>query len=85
VKNSGFDDDKVDTIKTSIHAARIISPSQVAQLLKLISFEDGRLEVAKMVFHHVCHCDRGSYASIVGEVFSFSDANSELNEYIRQH
>lgn len=85
VEESSFDADKVDTIKTSIHAAGHISPSQVAQLLKLISFEDGRLEVAKMAFHHVCHCDRGSYASIVGGAFSYSDAKSKLNEYIRQH
>ncbi len=85
VEESSFDADKVDTIKTSIHAAGHISPSQVAQLLELISFEDSRLEVAKMAFHHVCHCDRGSYASIVGEALTFHSDKVKLNEYIRQH
>lgn len=82
---SNFDSDKVDTIKTGIKAAGIVSPEQVAQLLHLINFSGGQLEVAKMAFHHVHESDRGSYVGAVGAVFSYSSDKTKLNDYIRQH
>ncbi|CAF3478045.1 unnamed protein product [Rotaria sp. Silwood1] len=81
VNKTSFTDDQVDLIKTTIQSVRIISAQQVVQLMKLISFDGAKLEVAKMAYPYTC--DRGSYASIVGDALSFSDAKSELNEYIR--
>ena len=88
VNSIGFSDEQVDTIKTTIHAAGRVSAFQVAQLIKLLSFDDSKLDVAKMAYHYCSsgYCnDRASYASIVGAEFSFSDAKGELNEYIRHH
>lgn len=84
VKDASFDDDKVDTILSTIRAVGRISPSQVVQLMELISFGEGKLKVAKEVYIAVPREYRGSYASVVGKALTFSDERSELNEYIRQ-
>jgi hypothetical protein len=84
LESSSFDDDKVNTIKTFIHAARVVSPTQIAQCMRLITFGNSKVEVAKMAYRYIPDNDKGSYASIVGKEFSFSKEKNELNEYICQ-
>ncbi|CAF2765910.1 unnamed protein product [Rotaria sp. Silwood2] len=81
VKKASFSDNQVDIIKTTIQSVEIISTWQVVQLMKLLSFDNAKLEVAKMAYPYTY--DQGSYASIVGDALTFSGAKSELNEYIR--
>ncbi len=83
LNTNDFIDNKVDTIKTTIEAVGYISASQVAQLLQLISFEDAKLEVAKMAYEYAV--DKFFYSSIVGEALSYSDSKEKLNEYIQQY
>lgn len=83
VENESFSDRKVDTIKTTICATGRISSSQVAQLLGLLSFEDAKLEAAKMAY--VYAVDPSSYPSVVNSAFSFSSSKAKLNEHIRQY
>ncbi|CAM2722996.1 unnamed protein product [Rotaria socialis] len=85
VNETGFSNDRVDIIKTTISAAGIVSPSQVAQLLDLIQFSDGKLEVAKWAFDYIHYYDRALYPSVVGKALPFSDAKAELNEHIRRY
>jgi hypothetical protein len=76
VQRHGFDDDKVDTIKTTIQAAQRISAPQVVKLLETLSFDDKKLEVAKMAYRYTT--EPLSYSSIVGEAFSFSKIESRI-------
>jgi hypothetical protein len=83
LKQIGFDDDKADAIKTTIQSARKISATQMVQLLKFISFNDTKLEVAKAAYQYTT--DPRDFGSVVGGAFSFSDAKEELNAHIRQN
>lgn len=83
LKEEDFDDDKASAIKTTVQAAKRVSASQMAQLLKFISFDDTQLEVAKAGYQYTS--DPHSYGNIVGGVFSFDDAKEELNTHIRQN
>jgi hypothetical protein len=83
LKKGDFDDDKADAIKTTVQAAKCVSASQMVQLLKFISFDDTKLEVAKMGYQYTT--DPHSYGNTVGGIFSFSDAKDELNAHIRQN
>jgi hypothetical protein len=81
LKNGGFDYYKIDAIKTSLQVAKIVSASQMVQLLKSILFRDTKLELAKIGYQYTT--DPYSYGNIVGEAFSFSDDKKKLNAYIR--
>jgi hypothetical protein len=83
LKNTGFDSDKVDAIKTTVQAAGRVSAVQMVELLKFISFQDSKLEAAKACYQYTT--DPYSYGNIVGQAFSFSDGKTKLNEYIRQN
>ena len=83
LKQSSFDDDKVDAIKTTVQAAKAIASFQMIELLKFISYGDSKLEVAKVGYQYCI--DPANYGSIVGQAFSFSSEKEELNQFIRQH
>ncbi|CAF3382904.1 unnamed protein product [Rotaria sp. Silwood2] len=70
-------------MQIAIGAAGEISASQVVQLLKFLSSDNDKLEMAKMAFGYVI--DRDSYGSIVGAAFSSSTTKDILNEYINRH
>jgi hypothetical protein len=55
----------------------------MAQLLKFISFDDTKLEVAKAGYQYTT--EPHSYGNTVGRMLSFSDAKEKLNEHIRKH
>jgi len=83
LKQTSFDDDKADAIKTTVQSAGEVSADQMVQLLKFISFDDTKLEVAKAAYQHAT--DPDSFGNVVGRIFSFSDAKEELNKHIRQN
>ncbi|CAF2072514.1 unnamed protein product, partial [Rotaria magnacalcarata] len=73
---------QADLIKTTVHSARSISPTQVLQLIKLLSFGDSQIAVVKTCYNYTNN--RGSYASVVGTAITHRSAKAELNECIRQ-
>lgn len=83
LQEASFDDEMADTIKTTVRAAKRISASQMVQLLDFLSFDDKKLEVAKMGYQYTT--DPHSYGATVGAVFSFSDMKEKLNAHIRQN
>ncbi|CAF3291259.1 unnamed protein product [Rotaria socialis] len=74
---------QMETIQVAIGAAGQVSGSQVAQLLKSVSTDDDKLELAKMAYGYAV--DPASYATIVGETFSSSYTKAVLNAYIQRH
>lgn len=80
VKNTSFDADRVEIIKNAVKANNI-SSAQVMELLKQVSFEDNRLELAKYCYSQTY--DKQNYFQ-VNNVFSFSSSISALNKYIAQ-
>lgn len=80
LKQGDFDDDKADARKTTVRTAKCVSASQMAQLLKFISFDDTKLEVSKAGYEYIT--DPHSYGNTVGRVFSFSDDKEKLNAHI---
>lgn len=83
LQKGGTDKNKVDSIKTTVQAAKAVSASQMAQLLKFVSFSSGKLEAAKAGYQYTT--DPYSYGNIVGEAFSFSGDKAKLNAYIRDN
>lgn len=79
IKNTSFDDTKVTTAKEII-SSNCLYADQVAQICKLFSFENNKLEFAKFAFDHTI--DRNNYFK-VNNVFSFDGSKQELSEYIR--
>lgn len=77
-RNASFDKDKI-TIISSIARNTNFTSSQVQTLIKAMSFDDNRLEVAKQLYQNCV--DRRNYY-IVNEAFDFDSGRRKLNEYI---
>ncbi|UJR12491.1 hypothetical protein I4U23_016666 [Adineta vaga] len=80
VAKESFSDAKVNTIKTTLHCAGVVSSSQMAKLVQMLSFDSAKVEVAKAGFRYAI--DRGSYPGVVGGALVHSSSKEELNEYI---
>ena len=83
LKKNDSSDNEMYTMIITISAARLISASQVVQLLKFLLFHDDKLELAKMAYGYVLHQD--SYDGIIDKAFLSSDTKANLNEYIHRH
>ena len=81
-KNNSYAN-KMHTMQVNIGAAGAISTSQVIQLLKHLSSDTDKLELAKMAYGYVINQD--SYDEIVGEAFSSSGTKASLNGYIYRY
>lgn len=81
VKNQNFDSDKLSAAK-EISRTNQLRSSQVAELCKLFSFDNTRLEYAKYAYDYVT--DKGSYY-LVSNTFTFSSNANELRDYIATH
>jgi hypothetical protein len=79
IKASSFDETKLSTAKEII-SSNCLYADQVAQICKLFSFEDSKLDFAKYAYNHTI--DRSNYFK-VNNVFSFSSSKEELSNYIR--
>jgi len=78
VSKQSFDSNKLSAAKESSRTHRLKS-SQVAELCKLFSFDDNRLEYAKYAYDYVT--DKSNYF-LVNNTFSFSSNSDELRTYI---
>jgi len=78
IKNENFDSNKM-TVAKQIANTNCLLTEQVIEIMKLFSFESGKLEFAKHAYTRVY--DPGNYFAINNE-FSFSSSVDELSEYI---
>lgn len=70
-------------ITRTIGTAGMISTTQVADLMKFLSSDNDKLQLAKMAYGYLI--DQGSYGDIVGETFSSNSIKADLNEYIHRY
>ena len=80
VKKQGISSNKVAAIRTSIKSEGRISSEQVADLVKLISFDADQLEVAEMAYEY--STNRGAYAIVVGKAFKYGSTREKLSEFL---
>ena len=76
-----FDSDQIRVAKQIIQRNGA-SSHQIKEIMKLMSFESSRLEIAKFGFQFVE--DQGNYF-VVNDVFWFSSSIRELDRYINQY
>lgn len=81
VNNEAFDDQKMPIIKMATLKNNFTS-SQVASLIKTLSFSKSQIEMAKYLFKY--STDPENYYTIVGNSFTFSTDKRELEKYINQ-
>lgn len=78
IKKSSFEEDKLNTAKQVVRA-NCITTEQVKELMKLMSFEESKLDFAKFAYSRTY--DPGNYF-IVNEAFTFSSSVEQLSEFI---
>lgn len=81
IELQSFDSDQIRLAKQIIRTNGA-SSNQIAQIMKLVSFESSRLEIAKFGFQHVG--DPENYF-IVNDLFWFSSSVRELDRYINRY
>lgn len=80
VKAHDFDEAKKEAI-TNLINSKCLTSKQVKMLLKTLSFEEDKLEIAKTAFAKVA--DPGNFA-IVKDVFDFDDSKKALVEFMKK-
>lgn len=78
VANSSFDDTKLTICKQALSSSAVTS-SQVCELMRMMTFESNKLELAKFAYRNVV--DKSRYY-LVNSAFTFSSSVDELNRYI---
>jgi Domain of unknown function (DUF4476) len=78
VQREGFDDNKLNIIKSTL-PNNLISSTQVKELVQLMSFEQNKLELAKYAYRYTA--DRNNYF-IVNDAFSFGSSKTDLSHFI---
>ena len=81
IQKLSFSSTKVTQIK-SIMNTRCFTVIQIKELISLIDFESGKLDIAIAAYSKCI--DKKNYYS-VNDAFSFSSSITELNNYINQH
>ncbi len=79
VENQSFDKDKVLHIKTHL-VKRCLKSSQIITIVKLISFDESRLDIAKSLYENCI--DKQNYFTI-NDALSFSTSRNQLNDFIK--
>jgi hypothetical protein len=79
IRQQSFDKDKVDYVKTYMNQIGL-SSLQIKKLIKEISFDSYRIDVAKFLFDNCT--DKQNYFT-VSESLQFSSSKAELNEYVK--
>ena len=77
-RNASFDKDKIAMV-SGVSRNTNFTSSQVQSIIKLMSFDDNRLEVAKKLYQNCA--DRRNYY-LVFESFSFDSSKRKLQDYI---
>jgi len=81
LQNTKFDDDRVSVIKQQLATNRITS-EQVKALMKSLTFDENRLNVAKFAYSRCV--DRNNYFMIYS-AFEFESYAQELRDYISRN
>lgn len=81
VERSNFDKDKMELLQ-SVLPNNPVSAQQVKELAYLLSFEQGRLDLAKFAYRYTT--DRSNYF-VVNDVFNFGNSKTELTRYISSY
>jgi hypothetical protein len=79
IKKQSFDKDKEKLIKTYMKNA-YISTVQINQVLRQLSFDASKLELAKYLFDRCI--DKQNYFNVADEL-QFSSSKSELNDFVK--
>lgn len=81
IGDQSFDQTRVNIAKQAIKD-NAFTAAQVKEVLELLSFEDSKLELAKLMYPVTT--DRSNFI-IVYDVFSFSSSKDKLADYITQY
>lgn len=81
IKNTKFDEERVSIIKQQLNTNRITS-EQIKALMKVLSFDENRLEVAKFAYTRCA--DQNNYF-IIYPAFQFESSAKELRDYISRN
>lgn len=79
LRNEWFENTRVTSAKQII-SANYFTSQQVKELLQLFTFENNKLELAKLAYSR--STDRNNYY-LVNDVFTYSNSKDELARYIR--
>jgi len=81
IASKSFDDSRL-TIAKQIISSNCMLCSQIKELMKLMSFEENKLELAKFAWNH--NLDKGNYYTL-NDAFTFESSIDELNKYTQSH
>lgn len=79
IKDNHFEDTKISFAKEII-ANNCISAAQALAFVQLITFEEGRMDVAKYAYNFCI--DKNNYYK-VNSAFTFESSKTELNDYVK--
>lgn len=79
IKDNHFDDTKISTAKQII-SANCMSATQVLGIVQLITFEEGRMDIAKYAYNFCI--DKNNYYK-VNSAFTFESSKTELNDFVK--
>lgn len=78
MKDKGFDNQRLDFAKSTLKNNWFTS-AQVLQMLETFSFENNKVELAKVAWHKTS--DKGNYF-VVYDAFTFSSSEKAVQDYI---
>lgn len=78
LKDKSFDNQKTDFVKSTMKNNWFTS-DQVLEILKTFSFENGKVDMAKLIWHKTT--DKGNFFKIY-DAFTFSSSEKSVQEYV---
>jgi hypothetical protein len=78
IENESFKSDKMMVAKQATKN-KCLSVNQIKQVMDKFTFDDGKLEFAKLAYSK---CSNKDDYYMINELFTFSSSKSELNDYI---
>lgn len=80
IENESFNNTKITLAKQIIETKKCFSALQIKELVETISFESGKLDLAKFAYDYCI--DPGNYY-FLNDAFSFSSSKEELMNFIK--
>ncbi len=82
VGQQSFDEEKLTVAKNRMKASCPVRASQIASLMKMLSFSNHQLELAKYAYQYTY--DKQNYSKVI-ETLTFSTDQDKLRDYIKNH
>jgi hypothetical protein len=79
IRKQSFEKDKDQQIRTYMKNV-FLTTSQITQVIKLLTYDSSRLDIAKFLFNRCV--DKQNYSEIANEL-QFSSSKTELNDYVK--